>query len=55
MKSGRPAGDGGVAGEQAGGVTNRFGGQREGRSSPEGFSVVGGGGVGGGEETAASL
>jgi hypothetical protein len=41
-----------VAGEQASGVTDRFGGQREGRSSPEGFFVVEG--IGGREETAAS-
>jgi hypothetical protein len=41
-----------VAGEQASGVTDRFGGQREWRSSSEGFSVAEG--IGGGEETAAS-
>jgi hypothetical protein len=41
-----------VAGEQAGGVTDLFGGRREGRSSPEGFSMVEG--IGGGEETVAS-
>jgi hypothetical protein len=40
-----------VAREQADGVTDRFGGRREGRSSPEGFSVAEG--FGGGEETAA--
>jgi hypothetical protein len=41
-----------VAEEQVGGVMDRFGNQREGRSSPEGFSVAEG--IGGGEETAAS-
>jgi hypothetical protein len=30
-----------VAGEQVGGVTDRFGSQREGRGSPEGLSAVG--------------
>jgi hypothetical protein len=38
-----------VVGEQAGGVTDRFGGRREGRSSPVGFSTVEG--ISGGEET----
>jgi hypothetical protein len=52
VKSSRPASSGGVAGEQAGGVTDRFGGRREGRSSPEDFSMVEG--IGGGEEMAAS-
>jgi hypothetical protein len=42
----------GVAGQQAGGVRDRFGGQREGRGSPEGFSAVEG--IGGGEATAPS-
>jgi hypothetical protein len=51
-KSGWPTGGGGVAGEQAGGVTDQVGGRREGRSSPKGFSTVEG--IGGGEETAAS-
>jgi hypothetical protein len=53
VKSSQPAASSGVAGEQAGRVTDRFGGQREGRRSPEGFFVVEGNG--GGEETAASL
>jgi hypothetical protein len=35
-----PVGGRGVAGEQADGVTNWFGGQKEGRGSPEGFSVA---------------
>jgi hypothetical protein len=38
-----------VVREQAGGVTDRFGGRREGRSSPIGFSTVEG--ISGGEET----
>jgi hypothetical protein len=46
-----PAGGGGVAGEQAGEVMDRFGGRREGRSSLEGFSVAEG--IGDGEEMAA--
>jgi hypothetical protein len=41
-----------VAGEQAGGVTHRFGGRREGRSSSEGFSMAEG--IDEREETAAS-
>jgi hypothetical protein len=41
-----------VAGEQASGVMNRFGGQREGRSSLESFSTVER--ISGGEETVAS-
>jgi hypothetical protein len=52
VKFGRPTGSGGVAGEQAGGVTDRFGGRREGRSSSKGFSTTEG--IGGEEETAAS-
>jgi hypothetical protein len=40
-----------VAGEQASRVTDRFGGQREGRSSSEGFFVAEG--IGSGEETTA--
>jgi hypothetical protein len=51
-KSGRPTGGGGVAGEQAGGVTDQVGGRREGRSSPEGFSMAEG--IGSGEEMATS-
>jgi hypothetical protein len=41
-----------VAGEQADGVMDQFGGRREGRSSLGGFSVMEG--IGGGEEMAAS-
>jgi hypothetical protein len=41
-----------VAGEQAGGVMDQFGGRREGRSSPEGFSTTEG--ISGGEEMSAS-
>jgi hypothetical protein len=41
-----------VAGEQASGVADRFGGQREGRSSLESFSTVER--ISGGEETVAS-
>jgi hypothetical protein len=50
--TGRPTGSGGVAGEQASGVTDRFGGQREGTSSSEGFFAAKG--IGGWEETTAS-
>jgi hypothetical protein len=52
VKSGRSAGGGGVAGEQAGGVMDRFGGRREGRSLLEGFSATEG--IGGEEETTTS-
>jgi hypothetical protein len=41
-----------MAGEQDSGVMDRFGGRREGRSSPVGFSTAEG--IGGGEEMAAS-
>jgi hypothetical protein len=46
-----PVGGGGVAGEQAGGVTDQFGGRKEGRGSPEGFSVAEG--INGREKTVA--
>jgi hypothetical protein len=52
----RPAGgrwaSGGVAGEQAGGVTDWFGGRKEGRGSLEGFSTAEG--INGREKTVAS-
>jgi hypothetical protein len=47
-----PAGRRPVGGEQAGGVTNQFGGRKEGRVSPEGFSAAEGND--GGEQTATS-
>jgi hypothetical protein len=54
VKSEWPAGDGRRCSgqEQAGRVMDRFGGRREGRSSPGGFSMTEG--IGSGEETVAS-
>jgi hypothetical protein len=48
----RPVVGDGVGKEQAGGVVDQIGGRREGRGSPEGFSMAEG--IGGGERSAAS-